>query len=262
MNEKYEQLIAEYLQGTISDDDSAALENLIESGEIDFLDFKATEQLHSELEVLSVPQPSEDMRNRFYEMLAEEQNQVQSGITYQLKNVLNQFISSITAPKLAYAFILMISGAFIGSLFNTSNQQIDALSAEMESMRELMMVSMLEGPSTTDRLRAVNISAQLPMADERAIRALIFTLNNDPSDNVRVQSIQALTRWGDNPSVREGLIHSISRQESDIVIVALADAMVQLGASNAATEFEKLRNEKELTLSTQTKLENTIAILL
>jgi len=171
-------------------------------------------------------------------------------------------LNSITAPKLAYAFVLLVIGGFIGSFTGNDSDQIEELTAEMESMRQMMMVSMLEGPSASDRLRAVNISTQLPQADERAIQALLFTLNNDPSDNVRIQTIEALARWGDQPDVRQGLIRSIGRQESDLVIVALADVMVELGAKSAAQEFEKLKDQRDITESTRTKIDNTIAVLL
>ncbi len=262
MNEKYEQLIADYLQGTLNDASSKELELLIEKGEIDFIDFRAYEQLHHDLELVSIPKPSETMRNRFYEMLAQEQEKLDAKVTTKWIEHLSVWLHSLTAPKLAYAFVLLVIGGFIGNWTGSDSDQIEQLTSEMESMKQIMMVSMLEGPSATDRLRAVNISSQLPQADERAVQALLFTLNNDASENVRIQTIQALIRWGDIPTVREGMIRSISRQESDLVLVALADAMVEMGARNAAGEFEKLKQERELSSSIRSKIDNTIAVLL
>ncbi len=262
MNEKNEQLIADYLQGSLSDEQSTELEHLIESGAIDLIDFKAIEHLHDELEVLPVPVPSQEMRNRFYDMLADEQEKQNQAQRFDLKEIMQKMLHQITGPKLAYAFVLLIIGGFIGGTIGNNNNQLEQLTGELESMRQMMMVSMLEGPSATDRLRAVNISSQLAESDDRAIRALLFTLNNDPSENVRIQTIEALARWGNQDVVREGLIKSITRQDSDLVIVALADVMVELGLQQAAGEFEKLKNERDLTGSTQTKIDNTIAVLL
>lgn len=262
MNEQHEQLIADYLAGTLSEKRTKELEKLIENEAIDFIDLKAIEQLHQELEMVPVPNPSTEMRDRFYDMLAEEQEKQPQTKGFNLSEFFQNLLQQITAPKLAYAFILLIIGGFIGSFSGNNNDQLEQLSGELESMRQMMMISMLEGPSATDRLRAVNISAQLPEADDRAIRALLFTLNNDPSENVRIQTIEALARWGQQPMVREGLIKSITRQESDLVIVSLADVMVELGLQQAAGEFEKLQNQRELTGSTQTKINNTIAVLL
>lgn len=262
MSEKNQQLIADYLQGTLDEAGKKKVEELIASGDIDFIDFRAMEQLHDELDLIQIPEPSTEMSNRFYAMLEEEKGSVSNSAMETIRQKLNEFLSQITMPRLAYAFVLLIVGGFFGNQMGSNDAELRELTSEMQTMREMMMVSMLEGPSTTDRLRAVNISAQLPSADQKAIRALFFTLNNDESVNVRVQTIGALTRWGDNPLVREGFVKSIANQDDDIVIVTLADAMVELGVKNSANEFQRLINEKDLVGATKQKVENTIAVLL
>jgi len=259
MNEKYEELIADYLNGELDEQDKAKVEALIASGEIDRIDFKAMEQLHDELELVSTPEPSSEMSNRFYAMLEEEKATIRPA--FNISEKINELFTALTMPRLAYAFVLLIVGGFIGSQFGSNDAQINELTAQMQDMREIMIVSMLEGASTTDRLRAVNISAELPIADEKAVHALLFTLNNDESVNVRVQTIEALKKWGEDENVREGLVSAISVQESDVVIIALADAMVELGLQNSKSEFENLIRERELNISVKEKLESTIASL-
>lgn len=261
MNEKNEKLIADYLEGSLNDDEKLKVEAMIANGEIDFIEFRAIEQLHDELDMIPVPEPSSKMSQNFYTMLEKEKSSVKISITEQLRESFANLLAQITMPKLAYAFVLLIVGAFVGNQMSTGDAEIQELTSEMQNMREMMMISMLEGPTTTDRLRAVNISTQFASVDQKAIRALFFTLNNDESINVRVQSIEALSRWGNDPLIREGLVKSIVKQESDIVIIALADAMVELGLKNSANEFQRLINEKELTGATKRKIENTIAVL-
>ena len=262
MNEKYEHLIADYLQGTLSDADQHKFEQLIESGDIDFIDFRTISELHEELELLPVPKPSSALRTNFYTMLEKESIARKESSSAKLQSLFIGLWQAVTLPKLAYTFSLLIIGALLGGVFQSNNNQLEQLSAEMETMRQMMMVSMLEGPSTSDRLRAVTISANLPTADQAAIRALLFTLNNDVSINVRLQAVEALVRWGDLPVVRQGLVKAIARQQSDIVITELADAVVELGINNAAAEFEQLVKERELNPSTKQKINNTIAVLL
>ncbi|MEP1150626.1 MAG: hypothetical protein ABJH08_02755 [Balneola sp.] len=259
MNEQYEELIAGYLSGELDDNEKLQVEQLIASGEIDMIDFKAMEQLHDELEMVSTPEPSSELSNRFYSMLEAEKAELKP--SFNLSEKINALFEALTMPRLAYAFVLLIVGGFIGSQFGTNTSQLDELTSQMQDMREIMVVSMLEGASTTDRLRAVNISAQLPLADEKAVRALLFTLNNDESVNVRVQTIEALKRWGDDEAVRKGLVSAIGVQNSDVVIIALADAMVDLGLDNSKQEFENLINERELNFSVKEKLQSTIALL-
>ncbi|MBO6524781.1 MAG: HEAT repeat domain-containing protein [Balneolaceae bacterium] len=262
MSEKNQKLIADYLQGTLDDEGKKQVEELIAKGDIDFIDFRAMEQLHDELDMIQVPEPSKGMSSRFYTMLEEEKENIRGSIQEIIREKLSEFLNQVTMPRVAYAFILLIVGGFVGNQMGNNDSEIKELTSEMQTMREMMMVSMLEGPSTTDRLKAVNISAQLPSVDQKAIRALLFTLNNDESINVRVQTIEALTRWGDDPMVREGFVKAIANQDDDIVIVTLADAMVELGVKNSANEFQRLIDEKDLTGATKQKVENTIAVLL
>lgn len=261
MNENYEELIAGYLNGELDEKETAKVEALVASGEIDMIDFKAMEQLHDELEMVTTPEPSSEMSNKFYTMLEEEKANVKPAFNFNVAEKLNDLFAAVTMPKLAYAFVLLIIGGFIGSQVGSNDSQINDLTSQMQDMREMMMVSMLEGASTTDRLRAVNISAELPVADEKAVRALLFTLNNDESVNVRVQTIEALKNWGEDENVRKGLVSAIGVQDSDVVIIALADAMVELGLENSKSEFENLIQEKQLNINVKEKLESTIASL-
>lgn len=261
MNENYEQLIADYLKGNLDQAGKEQVEQLIAKGEIDFIDFRAIEQLYDELETIPVPEPRAEMSQRFYSMLEEEKQKEVSSVPNRISEGLKSFFHQLTMPRLAYAFVLLVTGGFIGAQMGSSDAEIQQLTSEMKDMREMMMVSMLEGPSTTDRLKAVNISSQLTTADDKAISALLFTLNNDQSVNVRVQAIEALKRWGDNDYVRQGLISSITKQESPIVIIELADAMIELELRNSTKEFEKLLKERELDYNVQQKLQSSIAAL-
>jgi len=259
MNKKYEELIAEYLNGELDEQETARVEALIANGEIDMIDFKAMEQLHNELEMVSTPEPSSEMSDRFYAMLEEEKASAKP--MFNISEKLTELFVALTMPRLAYAFVLLIVGGFIGAQVGSNDSQINELTDQMQDMREMMIVSMLEGASTTDRLRAVNISAELPIADEKAVRALLFTLNNDESVNVRVQTIETLKKWGEDETVREGLVSAIGAQNSDVVIIALADAMVEMGLQNSKSEFENLIQERNLNINVKEKLESTIASL-
>ncbi len=262
MNKKYEQLIAEYLSGELDAEGKSRVEELIATGEIDFMEFRELETIYEELGAIPAPKPATKGHERFYKML-EEAKQAKRKTWFQfITEHIKSLRSELTMPRLAYAVILMVIGGFIGSQLTNDRTDIEQLSLEMQTMKELMMVNMLEGSSAADRLKAVNISTELPSVDTEAIHALLFTLNNDPSVNVRVQAIEALKRWGDNERVREGLVRAITKQESPIVIIELADAMIELELRNGAVEFERLLQERELDYSVQQKLQSSIAVLM
>jgi len=263
MNKKYEQLIADYLAGELDESGKNELEALIADGKIDFMEFRAIEATYEGLDDLSVPKPESVVSDRFYAMLDEEVgSKARDGVAFKIGELFRALIGQISFPKMAYALALLIIGGFIGSWIDPDKSEIEQLSQEMQSLKEMMMVNMLEGTSATDRLKAVNISTELPNADMEAINALLFTLNNDPSVNVRVQTIEALKRWGDNERVRQGLVHSIAIQDSPIVLIELADAMTELEVRSSAKEFEKVLQERELDYNVQQKLQSSIAVLM
>ena len=50
-------------------------------------------------------------------------------------------------------------------------------------------------------------------------------------------------------------------QDSDVVIVALADAMVELELNASKGQFEQLLKNREMDISVKQKLQNSIAVL-
>jgi hypothetical protein len=79
-------------------------------------------------------------------------------------------------------------------------------------MRQTMLLTMLEQPSATDRLKAVTYTDELDEVDDKVIDALLQTLNNDPNVNVRLVTVEALHKLASHPKVRQGLIQSITRR--------------------------------------------------
>jgi|AntRauTorckE6833_2_1112554.scaffolds.fasta_scaffold03681_2 hypothetical protein len=262
MNEKYEQLIADYLTGNLDQAGKDRVEKLIASSEIDFMEFRELEKLHDDLGTLPVPKPGTEMSANFYAMLENEKQAQKKPFTEKLKMLTKQWLHEITLPRVAYTTILLLIGGWGGAQLSGNQPELEQLSNEVQNMREMLMVNMLEGPSAAERLKAVNISSELPSADTEAIHALLFTLNNDPSVNVRVQTIEALKRWGNDERVRKGLVESIAGQQSAIVIIQLADAMIELELKNSAPELERLLEERELDYTVQQKLQSSIAVLM
>ncbi len=105
MNENYEQLIADYLKGNLDQEGKNKVEELLASGEIDFIDFRAMEQLYDELDTVSTPEPSREMSQRFYAMLEEEKVAAKSSFAGKMKEGIQALLSKITMPRLAYMLL-------------------------------------------------------------------------------------------------------------------------------------------------------------
>ena len=129
-------------------------------------------------------------------------------------------------------------------------------------MREMMVLTLIDQSSVTQRIKAVNLTNNLDDVNERVIHALLKTLNNDPNENVRLVTVEALYEFADNPIVREGLIQSISEQESALVQLALADVMVALQEKRSIEQFNELLKRRDLNDAVRGRIEKTVRVLL
>ena len=125
-------------------------------------------------------------------------------------------------------------------------------------MRQTMMLSLLENPSATERLRAVGFTKEINGVDGQVIDALLTTLNNDPNVNVRLVTLEALADLARDARVREGLVQSITRQESPLVQVALADVMVRLQEKRSLKPLRQMLRQPGINDLVKSKLEQTI----
>lgn len=264
IDEKYINLVTGYLQNDLNPDQKKKLDELIESGEIDILDLKEMEMMYGKMSSIDVPKASPAMHDRFYAMLEEEKQAQNISWAQKLNAWIDQQKSRFELRYVVYAAAIFLAGIFLGDLyapFSKQDDQIDQLSAEVSQMREVMMISLLDNSSPTERLKAVNISSEIRSADDQVVNALLKTLNNDTNVNVRVAAVEALASHASTPSVRTGLINSIANQESPIVQAALADVMLMLQEKQSVDEFKKLLAKDELDMNVRNKLENTIAAL-
>ena len=122
----------------------------------------------------------------------------------------------------------------------SETKQLEALTAQVHEMREMMMLSLLQNPSASERLRAVSYTSEIRHVNPNIAAALLATLNNDPNVSVRLTTLEALTHFARDPVVREGLIQSILQQDSPLVQAALADAMLKLQEKRAIQPFKKI----------------------
>lgn len=265
IDEKYIDLVTGYLQNDLNPDQQKKLDELIESGEIDLLDLKEMEMMVGKMDSLDTPKPSSAMRDRFYTMLDEAKESQTVSWSQKLNTWMIEQKQRFQLRYVVYAAAIFLAGLLIGDIYapiSNQDEQIDALTSEVYQMREMMMISLLDNSSPTERLKAVNISNEIRSVDERVVNALLKTLNNDSNVNVRLAAVDALVGHARNATVRSGLINSIANQQSPIVQAALADAMLALQERQSIDEFKKLLERDELDSNVRNKLETTIAELI
>lgn len=250
-------LITDYIDGTLTPDRDREFQQYVDEGHILMEEVKAIMELQAKIENAEAPVPSEKLSANFYGMLAEAQrSEVTSTKEESFLDLLNRLFFGSPVGKLAFGMSLLVIGVFVGNTFGDS--KYESLTSQVTDMQEMMMISMLEEESVTERLKGIQMSNELPMTNEKVTTALFTTLNNDRSTNVRMAALSALSPYTSNPTVREGLIKSIAKQESPLMQMALAELMVELQEKKSIDEFKQILEKEETPEEVKTTLKQSI----
>jgi hypothetical protein len=256
--EKIQALIARYNSQQATPDDIRAIETLLETGSIELQQLKGTEQLENQVARMEFPAPPPDLDDRFYQMLALEKK-VKSSFSWR-----GFFSWPELAPRLAFASVTLLLGIGIGYLINrpTSKTGGDIAKSEIAELKEMVMLALLEKESATDRLKAVSLTEQMDVASSQVTGALLQTLNEDETVNVRLAALEALKPYTRDSHVREELIRSISKQESPLVQVALAELMAEFRVKSSVKELEKIMQSERTPADVKSKIKQSIDVII
>lgn len=249
-------LLKGFQEGRLSKEEEQLLENRIASGEIDL------EEIDFFKSMTNAPTPSHSLKmdDDFYEQLANEKRKVSFSYSATISKWWE--VSSGYSWHWGYSAAILIIGIVVGINWPKSSSNLDALQAEVSEMKEMIMLTLLENESTTDRLKAVNLTQEMNDVSDQVASALLNTLRHDENNNVRMATIQVLASYTDKPTVREGIINSIKYQESPLVQLALAELMVAMNEKNAAKEFDslwqKLETPEEVKVEIKEKMQTLI----
>lgn len=256
---RIQELISKYNADQASASEVKEIEQLLESGQIDLDELHEVQKMDRAVAKISFPEPGADLDHRFYQMLALEKGS-KSSFSWR------EFFSwPQLAPKLALASVMLIVGIGIGYLMkpeSPANAQLAEVSQQVVDLKEMMMLSMLEKESPTERLKAVSLTSEMNSASQKVTNALLETLNNDENLNVRLAALDALKPYARNGEVREALIRSIANQDSPLVQVALAEMMAQLQVKSSVKELQKILKSDKTPEDVKSRIKQSIDVLI
>jgi len=209
------------------------------------------------------PEPSAAMKVNFQAMLDEYKGsvRVQKSGWGNLKERFNSLWQLQPRWPLAYSLVIAfvcLGGAFWFAHNSRQEQQLDALTSQVHELKQTMMLALLDNPSASERIRGVSYTSDIKHVDKQVIDALFATLNNDPNVNVRLSTLDALTQLAGHPEVRQGLIQSITTQDSPLMQSAIADVMLKLQEKRSVKSFKELLKQKNLDQGVRDKISQTI----
>jgi len=208
---------------------------------------------------IETPEPSMRLDDNFHAMLQREKA---PNFSSSWKSFFNW---PVLAPRLAFASVTLILGFAAGFLMRSpqvKDQQVELLGKEVSDLKELMMLSLLEKESATERLKAVSLTNEMDQASRKVTNALLQTLNNDENVNVRLAALDALRPYSQDSEVREALIRSISKQNSPLVQLSMAELMAALQARSSVTELQKILRDKKTPEDVKRKIQESIKVLI
>jgi len=220
--------------------------------------------IFNKINQIDVPEPA-DMEVKFQAVLNNYQHAInKKGNAWKdFWSLLYEKLTLRPKYQLAYSFLLLLIGLAAGYIIqnrpkDSGRQEIAALSSEVQEMKQMMMLSLLQNTSASERIKAVSYTEEIGKADNQVVNALFTTLNEDPNVNVRLVTLEALTKYSSDPLVRQGLVQSILLQESPLMQAALADVMIRLQEKRSVESFKALLKNIEVNNPAKTKIQQTI----
>jgi HEAT repeats len=218
------------------------------------------------MEELPEMEPSPEMRTRFYQMLeayeagrheaAARVKPAHPGFWSWLQQPVFQFAAGMAmlAIGVAVGHYAMAPGGAAGG----QGTDVAQLRGEVQNMRQLMTLSLLQQQSAADRLQGVTWSYRVPSSDTEVLSALLNTVNHDPSVDVRLSAVDALKAMSASSVARRGLVQALAKQTSPLVESAIVDALVDLRERDAVSALQTQLAKPDMEPTMRKKLEAAV----
>lgn len=229
--------------------DEADLETLCEAHPDCEKTIRESYHLWQEMDAMTVPEPSENMRGAFLEMLSDFEKE-------ESPTAKKPTISVNWNATFRWAAVFII-GLLIGLLVQKTPSEITPLANQNDEVSRLLAVD----NATTDRLLAIQQIKEIKNPKDPIIEALHETLMNDPNVNVRLSAIEAMVHFIDHPKARTSLVSALPYQDSPIVQLTLAQLLISLQSEQSIDELKTLLNSAELDHDVKLHLEETLNTL-
>jgi hypothetical protein len=269
-------LLPDFLAGTFDEMDRTAIQSHLQSCSSCRQEFESLSTLWNTLGVLPEAKPGPQVRQRFNAMLAAyEQGIRHASSRVPLLTRLDSLISRLwpQRPVLQFgiAIFMLIIGGIVGSRMDRTPEpiattqtsvEIAQLHGEVQTIRGMLAVSLMQQQSASDRLKGVNMGSGIVEKDPRVTKSLLDALQYDPSVNVRLAALDALEGAMDESDVRKTLVASLPQQSSPLVQLAMVELVVETRDKGSLDVLNKMERNPKLNDIVRKKIQQGIKQLL
>jgi hypothetical protein len=139
----------------------------------------------------------------------------------------------------------VLGGRYLPPSDAAGNSEMAQLRGQVESLHQMVALSMLQQQSPSARMRGVTYSEKIAQPDPRVLDALLQAVNHDSNVNVRLSAVDALQKFASDPDVARAMVNSIPAQDSPLVQIALIDMLVQWNARDVAPGLARISRDMQ-----------------
>ena len=268
--EQIGELLPDYLQSALNAEQNEVVElHLAQCGNC-----RDEVAVWKKLAQLPVEQPSTELRMRFEAMLHAYQtgrsDRTNQSFERESRHAAWSFWNWLRTPvgAVAWSAALLLIGIFAGNYFGnrtahdgSSQDEMAQMRIELKQTQQLVVLSMLQQQSASERLQGVSYSQREAQLDPQLTTALLHTLRYDGSVDVRLAALNALSKHGSQPQVRTGVLDALQTQQSPLVQVALIDQLLEWRSPEAAKQLRTFEQTPNLNPTVKQRAEWAVSKL-
>ncbi len=260
--ERAREFLADYLAGALEPPDSTEFQGHLDGCPLCRREAESMRRTWNSMENVPSPEPSPEMRVRFHQLL-EAYQQGQRDKSPSRQGFSRWFAWWPQQPALQFGLTaaLVAVGIFAGHTIGSGARgaaELTQLRGEMQNMRQLVTLSLLQQQSASSRLQGVNWSYRVEQSDMEVLSALLQTINHDQSVDVRLAAVDAVRNFADSPIARSGLRQALGKQTSPLVDIAIVDLLVDLKDRPAATYMRALESRPDLDQNVRKRIDSAV----
>ena len=224
------QKFPDFLMGSLDESAKSAIEAHVASCHLCKEELESLTAMWTKLGLLPEEQPGKELRTRFYAMLESYKLGLQQAKpTGHWRKILDGWLER-WAPRrpvfqFSLALVLLVVGLAVGYFLHANLQrvgEITQLRQEVQQLRQMAAVSLLQQESLNQQLREIGLSSRVEQPDAETLEAFLRSLDREAAKDLRPAGIDALYLLYNYPIVRQEYIQALSEQASPVVQIALA----------------------------------------
>lgn len=116
----------------------------------------------------------------------------------------------------------------------------EMVAQDIAQRKQVLFARLNNMESPSQRLQAAIQAAEAGHAGKDIVDALVNTMNNDPSSNVRLAALEGLGKFYREPYVRKQLISSLKKQKDPLVQIGLIDLLTKMKEAGIVNELDRI----------------------